>query len=110
MPDLRRLGQPWGIADRGRRLHFWSERVERRFRRRERFCRAVHFEHADPVNFGPAQIKYIDPKIVTHAHTDAHPDPNTDAHPDADAHPDPNSDAYAHANTDAHASLIRRRM
>jgi len=107
MPGLRGHGHPWGIANRRRRLQSWSERIEQRLRHRERFCRSAHIEHADSVNFGPAQIKHTHPKTVTDAHTDPHADAHTD--PNADAHTDSNADAHTDSNADTRARtrLIR---
>jgi hypothetical protein len=112
MPGLRGHDHPWGIANRRRRLQFWSERIEQ-LRRPERFYRAAHIEHADPINFGPAQVKHTDPKIVTDANTDAHTDSNADAdaHTDANTHADAHTDAHAHTDphADARTRLIRHR-
>ena len=114
MPGLRRHGHPWGIANRRRRLQFWSERIEQRLRGRERSCRGAHIEHAVSVNFGPAQIKHADPNTLTDAHTDPNADAHTNAHPnaDADAHANADADAHADAHTDtcARTRLIRHRL
>ena len=120
MSGLRRPSRPRGVADRRRHVHLRPERIERRLRRRDRFCRAARTELANPiehspadiertgsVNPGPAAVKRTDPVAVSSAQTEpvAHAHADTDTH--ADTHADTDTDT--HADTD-HARLTRHRL
>ena len=124
MSGLRRPGRPRGVADRRRHVQLRPERLERRLRRRDRFCRAARTELANPiehspadierigsVNPGPAAVKRTDSVAVSSAQTEpvahAHAHADTDTHTHADTHAD--THAATHADTD-HARLTRHRL